>query len=134
MPKQCKVLNKYLLLRIVTAAIAFYGVIAAFNVSLLHFNNVESCPSLGPVPACYVVLWGYAGMVLSTLRPIPSLYAMSWLPVFLLALAGVSAELLSDGPVCPQTATGIPKCYFSFGISSALGILGWLTLRGNKKA
>lgn len=111
------------LVRMLIGGLALYGAVAAFSISERHMSGVEDCPFLGPVPACYVVLAGYSVMLLSVLRPMKWLFLVGWLPVFLLATAGVTSELFSDQPVCPRTAGGIPKCYFSFALSGTLGLL-----------
>lgn len=120
------------ILRLLAGALALYGAYAAFGVSHVHRIGVEACPTIGPVPACYLVLAGYLAMLLAMVRPTKWLFLIGWLPVFLLASAGVAGEILSDSPVCPQTESGIPKCYFSFGISLVLGLLGWMALRSHK--
>jgi len=58
------------------------------------------------------------------MRPTKYLFLIGWLPVFLLASIGVSSEILSDIPLCPRSGNGVPQCYFSFVMSSVLGVLG----------
>lgn len=125
--------TKIVLARWAVAALALYGVMAAFSISQLHMSGVQACPSLGSMPACYVVLLGYGAMLLSAVRPMPWVFFAGWLPVFLLAALGVGSEILSTEAVCPQTAGGIPKCYFSFALSVLLGLLAWVFLRAIKR-
>lgn len=121
-------------LRIFAGGLALYGAYAAFGISQVHLASVKPCPVIGPLPACYVVLAGYIAMLLAVIRPTKWLFLTGWLPVFLLAASGVTGEIVSDVPVCPQTDGGIPKCYFSFGISLILGFAGWIALRNKKRA
>lgn len=117
-------MEKSVILRILTAILALYGAYAAFTISQLHMSGAEACPTLGPIPACYLVLAGYLAMLLAAIRPMKRLFIIGWLPVFLLASSGVAGEILSDSPVCPQTLAGFPKCYFSFALASVLAALG----------
>lgn len=114
--------------QIFIAGLASYGLVAAFGISRLHFSGAEECPTIGSLPACYVVVVGYAAMLSSAIRPSKWVFFTGWLPVFMLASIGVGGELFSDIPVCPRTAGGIPKCYFSFVLSAILGMSGWLLL------
>ncbi len=121
-------------LQLLAGTLALYGAYAAFGISQVHLAGVEPCPTIGPVPACYIVFAGYVAMLSAMIRSTKWLFLIGWLPVFLLAASGVMAEIISDVPVCPQTDGGIPKCYFSFGISLILGLLGWMALRSKEEA
>lgn len=121
-------------LRLLAGGLALYGAYVAFGISQVHLTGVERCPTIGPVPACYLVFAGYLAMLFAMIRPINWLFLTGWIPVFLLAAAGVAGEIFSDAPVCPQTDGGIPKSYFSFGISLVLGFLGWMALWFKKGA
>lgn len=90
---------------------------------------------LGPFPACGLVFMGYLAIVLAALiitRPFAKwMFYTGWIPVFLLALAGVFLEL-TKGHVCPSGATGIPQCYYSFGMVLACLVL-FKRLQGSEK-
>ncbi len=118
-------MNGSTVLRGAAALVAAYGAYAALEITLSHVGGVEPCPTIVGVPACIVVLIGYLAMLLAIIRPHRLTFFAGWLPVFLLAASGVAGEILSDGPICPQTETGIPKCYFSFGLSLLLGVAGY---------
>jgi len=116
-------------MRFIAGLLALYGVYAGLAVSHLHLSGVAACPTLGPVPACYLVSAGYSLMVIAMFRPVSWVFYAGWLPVFILAAMGVGLEIFSSDPVCPRTDSGIPKCYFSFALSLVLGLLGWTVLR-----
>lgn len=88
---------------------------------------------VGPVPACYLVLAGYMAMLISVTISNRAMFIVGLVPVFLLATTGVVGEIISAEPVCPQTADGIPKCFFSFGIASALAVMGLMLFRSPKQ-
>lgn len=121
-------------LRIAAALMASYGAYAALGITLSHFGGAEPCPAIMGVPACLVVLIGYVAMLLAIIRPHRWIFFAGWLPVFVLAASGVAGEILSDGPVCPQTESGIPKCYFSFALALLLGIAGRFITRPRRAA
>ena len=52
--------------RYLLIAISLFGTYAGAKLSISHFQTGETCPTLGPIPACYVVLAGYAIILLST--------------------------------------------------------------------
>lgn len=124
-----KVMNSAKLARIAMGVLATAGALSAVQISYVHITGIEDCPSIGPIPACYLVLAGYLAMLVATAAMQPKLFVAGLIPVLGLATMGVGAELLSDNPVCPQTADGIPKCYFSFGMAGVLTLLGWLVFR-----
>ena len=73
----------------------------------------------GPIPACIIVFLGYllillAGVFLSKRISKPA-FLLGWTPVFLLALIGVTLELVK-GQTCPPGAFGIPQCFFSLAM------------------
>ena len=103
-------------------AIGLYGVVP---IVYRHATGVETCPTLGPVPACYVVLLGYALMgasVFVNARIRTPLFAAGLVPVIGLALTGSSMEILGY-QACPRSADGIPTCYFSLAFATGLMVL-----------
>ena len=96
------------------------GMLAGASLSIDHLKHGDVCPLLGPVPACIVVFLGYLCVFLAALFPARAgakkLFYAGWIPVFLLALAGVVLEILK-GDVCPSGAMGIPQCFYSFGMA-----------------
>ena len=55
------------LLRIVLAILALIGIFSGGNLSLTHFHTGDTCPELGPIPACYLVFLAYVGVFVSAL-------------------------------------------------------------------
>ena len=119
-------MQRHTIIRLIIIVLGLFGAYASFDISKTHLSGVEDCPTIGFIPACYVVLLGYFSMVLSVICPKKSIFIIGWLPVFLLASIGVSSEILSDIPVCPRSENGIPQCYFSFAMSAVLGFLGFI--------
>jgi len=117
-------MQRHVIIRLIIIILGLFGTYASFGISEAHMSGVEDCPTIGFIPACYVVLLGYFSMVLSVIRPTKYLFLVGWLPVFLLASIGVSAEILSETPVCPRSNNGIPQCYFSFAMSAIIGVMG----------
>tara|TARA_R110002096_G_scaffold126328_15_gene273008 strand:- start:610 stop:1017 length:408 start_codon:yes stop_codon:yes gene_type:complete len=101
---------------------------AAFRLSLKEFNTAGSCPILGPVPACYLVLAGFAAALVGHLAGkyqwgrILFLLGLGF-PTLLAIIAsiGESAGFIE----CPKTSTGVPMCYLSLAIC----ILAWIFWR-----
>jgi hypothetical protein len=106
------------------AALAFLGAFAAFDISYAQWTGTAACPSLGIVPACYVVLAGYGLILLSDILLSRVIFLIGWIPVFLLAAGGSISELLFTTPVCPRTKSGIPQCYLSLALVIIIGISG----------
>jgi len=99
--------------------------IGLFGVAPIAFRQATGtapCPALGLVPACYVVLLGYALIGASAfvgVRLRTPLFAAGWMPVFGLALTGSSMEVLGY-EACPRGADNIPTCFFSLALTIAL--------------
>jgi len=93
-------------------------------ISFTHFQTGDACPSLGLIPACYLVSICYAAMAIAALvwwRRLIWLFFAGVTPVILLAALGTTLELFGE-PTCPLSDAGLPLCYVSFAIG--LAILG----------
>jgi len=105
------------LARFALLAIALFGAYVGISLSLSHMNTGETCPTLGPLPACYLVAIGYSLVALSTISAVKpwtrNIFFLGWTPVALLAGMGVALEL-AGRETCPQGAGGIPQCFYSF--------------------
>lgn len=111
--------------RVVIAGFCTIGLYGVTPIVFRHATGVETCPTLGPVPACYVVLVGYTLMgvsVLAAIRIRTPLFATGWIPVFGLALTGSSMEILGY-QACPRSGDDIPTCYLSLAFATGLMIL-----------
>lgn len=98
------------------------GLIGVAPIAYRQIVGTASCPPLGFVPACYVVLLGYALIAVSLIageRARTVIFVVGWVPVFILALFSSSLEFLGH-EVCPRTASDIPKCFFSLAIGLGL--------------
>lgn len=98
------------------------GLYAAAGLSYAHATSDFSCPMLGPLPACYLVLAGYSLVVASvwlSRRISPYAFWIGWSPIFGLALLASLFEAL-QGDVCPKGAAAIAACYLSLAITAVL--------------
>lgn len=127
------------IIAIIGLLLSAFGFYEAFKISHIHFNTVESCPTIGLIPACYVVLISYGLMglawisVLFLKKYVPVLFWIGFTPTFLLALTGVTGEIFGFVE-CPETASHFPKCFISLGFVVVIGAL-WIGLNFlNKKA
>ena len=79
----------------------------------------ERLAQLGPIPACYIVLAGYAIILLSTVfrgkLKSGRIFYLGWVPVFGLAALGVTSELMGNH-ICPPSAGGVPQCFYSLAM------------------
>lgn len=130
------------IISIIGLLLSVFGAYEAFKISHIHFNTVESCPTVGLIPACYVVLTSYSLMSLAwggvlaqkivLLKKYASiLFWMGFAPTFLLALTGVVGEIFGFVE-CPETPGGLPKCFISFGFVLVIGGL-WVGLNFLKR-
>jgi len=82
------------------------------------------------VPACYLVLLGYAlmgGSVFVSAGFRTAMFAAGWIPVFSLALFGSSMEAFGY-ETCPRNENNTPTCFFSLAIAVGL-IVAFLVQR-----
>jgi len=101
-------MNAKNLAQLALVALGLFGTTAGAKLSIAHFRHGEVCPMLGPIPACNIVFFGYL--------------LVFWLPVIGLALAGVIVELIR-GDTCPPGGFGIPQCFYSLAMASAVILL-----------
>ncbi len=111
--------------RLLIAALALFGVIGVFPIVESQILGIAACPALGPVPACYLVLLGYALIAVSAIVGKRSrfwAFAAGWVPLFGLALIGTGLELLGQG-ACPRSSNGTPTCFLSLGLLGLIAIV-----------
>ena len=121
-----------LIARSVIILLSAYALVSVFPIVHLHWNEEVSCPTIGFIPACYLVLVGYAGILLSVVLPMVMkaftkaniIFLVNWLVVSLFALMGIFGEVTGLWH-CPQTESGTPKCFFSAGLALIIGVLYW---------
>lgn len=113
------------------ALLGFWGGAA---LSLHHLVAGDVCPTLASVPACYLVSAGYALIFAAAWSPRRAsfvLFFAGFLPVFLLAIVGVTLEL-TQGNICPRALGFIPQCFLSLALASITVALFW-RLRGARR-
>ena len=111
--------------------LASIGVLGVGRISINHWTGEASCPMLGPLPACYIILIGYSLIILSTyprLQQAFLLFLIGWVPVILLAFTGVVGELIGVLQ-CPHLEIGIPQCYISAALAVIIGLIAWLLFK-----
>lgn len=116
------------------AACALAGVFGVVPIVQRQITGAAACPTLGPVPACYLVLLGYGLIVISVFlaaRYRLITFAAGWLPLFILASTGSGLELLGQ-VACPRSSTGVPTCFFSLGLLGLIVVLYVLEKRLSK--
>jgi hypothetical protein len=97
------------------------GIAGVLPVVTEHLRG-NTCPQIGPVPLCFVVLSAYGLVAISTLfnaRFRTILFVIGWVLLFGLAMTGSSLELLV-GDTCPQARSGIPTCFISLFLTLLL--------------
>jgi len=105
---------------LVTACLAVLSGIVP--ISITHYQTGDACPTLGPIPACYVVSVAYAAMAVAALvwwRELKGLFFLGATPVILLAATGTTLEVLGR-PTCPKSDNGWPLCYTSLILGVSL--------------
>ena len=98
------------------------GLLGVAPIAYRHAIGVETCPMLGPVPACYIVLLGYVltgASVFAGVRFRTTVCVVGWTPVFGLALMASGLEVLGN-EVCPRDTNKIPTCFYSLALTTSL--------------
>ena len=120
-----------ILLRTIIILLASIGVLGVGRISVIHWTGEASCPMIGSLPACYIIFVAYSLIVLSMyprLRKALQVFLIGWVPVIILALAGVVGEL-TDTLQCPQLENGIPQCFISAAFALTIGLLAWVLFK-----
>ena len=108
-------------------ALTIVGFVYGFKLSYHTWTKISPCPSLGIVPACYLVTIGYFLMSLSLVSSKVNFY-IGWVLVFVLALVGSTLEVFVHN-ICPSLGNGFPMCYISLSISILLLLFYRLSLK-----
>jgi len=112
-------------------AASIYVLISLVPVIRVQWTGGNGCPTIGPVPACYLVAMCYALMGLAVLfNPgrFKVMFWVGWVPVFLLALSGSILEI-SGTPICPIAPNGTPMCFYSLALATALAPVFYVARR-----
>jgi hypothetical protein len=108
--------------RLVVAGLGLIGLLGVAPIAYRHVTGIETCPMLGPVPACNVVLLGYLLVAVSVFLRTgfrTPLFIAGWIPVFGLAVMASGLEVLGND-VCPRGAYNIPTCFYSLALTTSL--------------
>ena len=117
-------------LRVALIGACLYVLSGIIPISIEQFRTGDACPSIGPIPACYIVSVAYSAMLVASAiwwRPTLWLFLLGAVPVIALAVTGTSLEL-SGVPTCPRSAEGMPLCYASLAVGVSL-LLVFLLVR-----
>ncbi len=124
--------------RFILVLLALVGLVSAGQLTGARMISADACPSLGPVPACYLVFAGYLLILISAVltgwaRHL--VFLLAWLPVLALALIASVLEVMR-GSVCPTGFASLPQCYLSAALALAIGwawISGMMSWQKTKK-
>jgi hypothetical protein len=110
---------RVLALRSIFAGLCLLGILSVLPVAIRQWTGETSCPGLGALPICYVILLAYSAMFISvglrgTYQAI--LFVSGWIPVAGFAITGTVLEL-SGHETCPKAFADIPACVYSLGLS-----------------
>ena len=122
---------KGIFFRTAIVLLASIGVLGVGRISIIHWTGETSCPMIGSLPACYIILIGYSLIVVSMyprLQKASTLFLVGWVPVVMLALTGVVGEL-TDVLQCPHLENGTPQCFLSAALALTIGLLAWLLFK-----
>ena len=112
-----------------TTAVLLFAIYGAGNLSLNDFNGAIVCPKIGGIPACYLVLLFFVlGAMSHFIKHTFSNKAFFFFigtPGLLALFASVKE--LNIPHTCPQTSSGIPMCYISLGLCTAILLFKWLS-------
>lgn len=100
--------------------LAFSGLVLSSWLTWLEISSGSVCPEVLGVPACYLVMFGYAAVVSGAWKSEPTGVGAAFLGAALVAGVGgyLSVLELSGQEVCPRFA-GLPMCF----VSAAAGVL-----------
>ncbi len=121
-------------LRLGLAAFSIYILSGIIPISATHFHTGDACPTLGPIPACYIVAICYSAMGVAAIfwnKRLSWLFFAGVTPVILLASVGSFMELTGD-PTCPQSESGFPLCYISWVVGVLMLVVFLIVRRGEK--
>jgi hypothetical protein len=93
------------LIRITIIALVALGFWGVGGISFTHWAGETPCPTIGLIPACYIIFVGYGLVLLSmypNLKKSLGVFLIGWVPVITLALVGVIGEITSTLH-CPLT-------------------------------
>ena len=112
---------------ILLALLLGYATYQAAVLSLDQFQNPGACPSIGPVPACYIVLAGFLAGLIGHLGRLRKTFLIGLgVPTALAAFASVGE--IFGFVECPKTEGGTPMCFISLALCSTAWVL-WVLMK-----
>jgi len=116
-----------------TTAVLLFAIYGAGNLSFNDYQGTISCPKIAGIPACYLVLLFFVlGAVTHFVKSNLSQKAFFFFigtPGLLALFASI--QELNVSHTCPQTDSGIPMCFISLGLCSAILLFKYLSLNKN---
>ena len=110
---------------VLLALLLGFATYKAAELSLDQWQNPGACPSIGPVPACYIVLAGFlTGLIGHLGRFRKAFFIGLGLPTVLAAFASVGEFF--GFIACPRTDAGTPMCYISLTLCCVAWLLWFL--------
>ena len=119
----------------ITTAVLLFAIYGAGNLSLSDFNGTISCPKIAGIPACYLVLLffvlGAVSHFINNKLANKAVFFFIGVPGLLALFASI--QELNVPNTCPRTSSGIPMCFVSLGLCSAILLFKFLSLKISKK-
>lgn len=105
------------------------GILGAGNLAYNEFLVEGTCPKLGIIPACYIVLVCFVvPFITHIFNKSKVLYFLFTVFALVLAIYATIGELLGNLR-CPKTDGGLPMCYLSLVIFTILILLKIFSLK-----
>ncbi|MFV1448172.1 hypothetical protein VBZ51_03450 [Maribacter sp. HS] len=99
------------------------GIIGAGGLVLTEIRTGNGCPKFGTVPACVIILFCFVLPFIShILNKWNLIYFLLTGLAALIALVASIIQFMGNAE-CPKTTSGIPMCYLSLVIFTALIVL-----------
>ena len=123
------------IVKVILLGLLAVGLYGAASVSYSTITGTTPCPTVGFVPACFVVFTGYLFMLIATVimhqRRLHWLFLVGWVPVFLLAFVGSVFEI-SSGATCPKSNSGLALCYVSLSFAVVVAGLYFFLIKSRQ--
>ncbi len=106
-----------------------FVIYATSQLAFLEWTQPQSCPLIGPIPACYLVLFCFIGALISHVFTKNSWWFFGFVSIVaLIASIGTFGQIF-DFLQCPRSSSGIPMCFLSLAFCLSLLIGKWFQVR-----
>ncbi len=109
--------------------ILILGIYGAGNLAYNEFLKEGTCPKLGIIPACYIVLVCFVIPFIAHIFNKGNIIYFLFTGFALTLAIYASIGQLFGNLQCPKTGNGIPMCYISFVIFASLILLKIILLK-----